>query len=408
MTTRFVLAGNSSWLNRGCEAIERSVQSILAEVIPDARIAALPFGVGDPREAALGVADRLSPPNWSLDRGSPEWFRRNLYKRFHMGAPRHAYATAYDPLRELLRGDTCLVQVGGDNFTLDYGRPDAFFALNDIARAARRPVVLWGATVGPFSEDPAFERYAARQLKRADLVLVRERLSVEYLGSIGVSENVRVVMDPAFVLDAVQPDQDLSAILCDLPVALNVSPLFARYGHLSQAEFIDEVRTLIRTVVADLNCPVLLVPHVLLPGQDDAQFNEEVCESLSDLGAMLRVLPRTLGAREIKWCVARCRAVVAARTHLTIAGFSTGTPTLSLGYSMKARGINLEVYGHDRYVIDVADFGAETVATALVALLKDEVAVRQQLADNRDAFKSSALSAGQELLQLPVFAGMKS
>ena len=41
----------------------------------------------------------------------------------------------------------------------------------------------------------------------------------------------------------------------------------------------------------------------------------------------------------IKGYISRCELFIGARTHATIAAYSTGVPTLVLGYSVKARGI---------------------------------------------------------------------
>ncbi len=50
-------------------------------------------------------------------------------------------------------------------------------------------------------------------------------------------------------------------------------------------------------------------------------------------------------AKELKGYISRCRAFVGARTHSTIAAYSTGVPTLAIGYSVKARGIAKDLFG---------------------------------------------------------------
>lgn len=41
---------------------------------------------------------------------------------------------------------------------------------------------------------------------------------------------------------------------------------------------------------------------------------------------------------DLKGYISRCRFLVAARTHASIAAYSTGVPALVAGYSVKARG----------------------------------------------------------------------
>ena len=43
--------------------------------------------------------------------------------------------------------------------------------------------------------------------------------------------------------------------------------------------------------------------------------------------------------RECFCLIAQCELLVCCRTHASIAGYSTGVPTLVLGYSVKAEGI---------------------------------------------------------------------
>jgi polysaccharide pyruvyl transferase WcaK-like protein len=91
------------------------------------------------------------------------------------------------------------------------------------------------------------------------------------------------------------------------------------------------------------------------------------------------VAPTDLGARETKYVISRCHAFIGARTHSTIASLSEGVPTLSIGYSLKAWGINLDVFGHTRFVQDVRALDALSLTRAFVDLLDAEVGVRGQL-----------------------------
>lgn len=394
MIERLLLAGNSSWLNRGCEAIERGVMAIVRHELGQLDVGVLPFAAAEDRESSQGATGRLLPPAWSVEPWSMERIRRTILRRMLLGAPSKAYRSAYATLRPLLVRSTALVQIGGDNFTLDYGRPDVFFALDDLFARVGAPVVLWGASIGPFSADRDYERFAARELRKATLIIARERLTCDYLSSIGVEENVTFAMDPAFCLDPMQPSVDCTELLDGEPIAVNLSPLFARYSSLSAEEFIRVASEIVSTVLDEFGSPVLLVPHVLIPGQNDAELNSAIADRVSRGTESVRVLPPELGASEIKWCAARCRAVVASRTHLTIAGFSSAVPTLSLGYSVKARGINLEVYGHDRFVVDVRDFSREAVVNGIGSLLDAEGRVRAELSEKSSMFRESSMSAG--------------
>ena len=46
-----------------------------------------------------------------------------------------------------------------------------------------------------------------------------------------------------------------------------------------------------------------------------------------------------LNAAQLKYLVAQCALLVCTRTHASIAGYSSGVPTLVVGYSIKSLGI---------------------------------------------------------------------
>lgn len=56
-------------------------------------------------------------------------------------------------------------------------------------------------------------------------------------------------------------------------------------------------------------------------------------------------------AESLKGYISRCRFLVAARTHASIAGYSTGVPTLVVGYSVKAKGIATDLFGDDTHFV---------------------------------------------------------
>lgn len=62
------------------------------------------------------------------------------------------------------------------------------------------------------------------------------------------------------------------------------------------------------------------------------------------------------GCEELKGYISRCRFFVGARTHATIAAYSTAVPTLVVGYSTKAKGIAKDLFGNwNDYVLPVQD-----------------------------------------------------
>ena len=98
--------------------------------------------------------------------------------------------------------------------------------------------------------------------------------------------------------------------------------------------------------------------------------------------------------------ISKCAVFAGARTHATIAGFSTHVPTLSFGYSVKAKGINQDIYGHTNLCLDVKDLGVAQIVERVRLLLEAEGDLRVQLARKMPEVKEAALSSGRILKEL--------
>jgi polysaccharide pyruvyl transferase WcaK-like protein len=270
------------------------------------------------------------------------------------------------------------------------------------------PVVLWGASVGPFDADPVFAPLVFEHLRSLDAVFVRESDSLEYLRANGVTKNVHLVADPAFLMKPVE----LSAAKIGFPlpvggIGINLSPMVAFYrGKEPSTVDLDEwLRLCVELVksVAVLKRPILLIPHVGSddPGNDDFRLLHALCKAVvGEVAVPVQVLPDGLSAAETKWIIVRCAVFAGARTHSIIAALSSHVPTLSIAYSLKAKGINRDIYGHLDYCINVADLTPANFVERLEALLENGTAIRAQLQTTIPKFQSLALNAGPLLRRL--------
>jgi polysaccharide pyruvyl transferase WcaK-like protein len=92
--------------------------------------------------------------------------------------------------------------------------------------------------------------------------------------------------------------------------------------------------------------------------------------------------------------------VVAARTHATIAGFSTGVPTISLGYSRKAVGINRDVFGTEDYLVMARDIDPGHIVERARYVLSRESELKQSMPKRAEELKRSAAAAGLKLQEI--------
>jgi len=373
-----LLVGHSGFYNRGCEALVRTTSALLRERFGADTAIVLASGHHDEdagHPAAAGL--RVIPAN------DPHWSWLLSYRARRLRGPLDTRALwRFDTAAVLAaaREADVVISIGGDNFTLDYGYPSYFLELNEMARRLGKPLVIWGASIGPF-DDPLKRTAILRNLRRADLLTVRDPLTLKYLRAHGFTDNLRPVADPAFLLD--ERPFDLEPLLgSGKPiVGINIGPLIAhKIGEGGRDAVVAAGAALVRHITDDVGVRALLVPHVMNTAvPDDHDYLDEIMAA-ADRSDDAGLLPDTLDACELKYAISRCDALVAARTHATIAGYSSGVPTLALGYSLKARGLALDTLGDLRHVLQPAECARPDILVAAFDRLWDErAALRRTL-----------------------------
>ena len=398
------LTGQNNFGNRGCEALVRSVVSTIREQMPEARFLVpsldIPRDMAQwPDAAASGVRFVPSPV---IPHAYRQWGRLcRLVPLLKASWPALRGAPHVD---EYLRECDAVISIGGDNYSLDYGLVSLCFFVGIAERALEmgKTVALWGASVGPFSAEPRVERMMAAHLKRLHMVSIRESHSFQYLQALGLGNVIAQVADSAFVLDrqAAAPGDYWPAETGGGVMGLNVSPVIEKFARLhGHAAVSGQVAAFIDQVLAETDLSVLLVPHVTaLDGRttnNDHSYLRELAGRVQYVGPRLRIVPPHLNACQLKDVIAHCRFFIGARTHATIAALSSGVPTLSIAYSVKARGINLDLFGHEQYVLPVAALSADTLKARFLGLRKDEARIRQALAYRIPEWKKKAKRSAQ-------------
>jgi polysaccharide pyruvyl transferase WcaK-like protein len=411
----FVGIGNVPYHNRGCEAIVQGTMRVLRHGFGgNVRLAAGSYvGTAEHREQLERERDG-AVSHFRMEHGpkrfSGAWVQDKANRLLGTRLPAHRAG-----LERRLRGPTAVLSLGGDIYSLDYGLPRGLMADDAFVLERGLPLVLWGASVGPFDAHPEFAREMFAHLRRFTCVFVREERSLAYLRANGLEENVRLVADPAFLMEPERPDAArLGFSVPEEAIGVNLSPLIGRYFSdiRKEAWLIDEddlrpweeaCAQMLRALVRSTGRPVVLVPHVIhsLTAVDDHAFLERVLERMRGEGVEeVQLLPRGLNAMEIKGVIGACAVFAGARTHSTIAAFSTHTPTVSISYSVKARGINEDVFGHADFCVSSKEVNAERFTGKVTEVLAQREALGEQLRGRIPAVRERALKAGEYLAEL--------
>ncbi|WP_292521838.1 polysaccharide pyruvyl transferase family protein [Methanoculleus sp.] len=403
----FILAGNGPYENRGCEAIVRGTTVILREHFTDPRILCFNHIESDEqfrrqcREETDPAITHLRSHRMSRRQALRRFWRPESWLYMYRSHLNPA-ALKYDVYRDMLphlNGAAAVLSIGGDNYSLDYWVPTLFTDLDDIVLERKRPLAIWGASIGPFGAMPDYERYMSRHLREVPGIFARESATIDYLESIGVTENVYPVADPAFLMDPVRPEGIEDVLpLDEEAIGLNLSPLMAKYATGGDLDaWALQAGKIIETVAKTTGMPVCLIPHVTYPTSDDHGFMERALSRIQNRNGDITLVPPKYNAAETKWIIGRMALFAGARTHATIAALSSGVPTLSFAYSIKARGINRDIFGHTDHCLEPGALGPGAVAGRVAAMLDGRTAIRGELTARIPAVRRAALSAGAGL-----------
>ena len=331
--------------NRGCEAIVRSTAALFGS---RARIVLASDRPGEDRAQRLEQVSRIV-----CSRIAPYSVRRIINSvGFRLGIPREQeVARRYAPVTDLGRRSGVCLSIGGDTYC--YGHQEHLQVINGRLRCAGRPLVLWGCSVEP----DIIKGQTLEDLRAYDLIVARESITEEAMRAAGLP--VVRWCDPAFTME-----QETLA----LPqgwregrtVGLNVSPLIlscAKDGERTILAFAGLVRHILETS----DCAVALIPHVFWAHDNDMDALLRIKAQFADEPRVF-LLPdaQTLTAPQLKGYISRLSALVTARTHASVAAYSTAVPTLVIGYSVKARGIARDLFGEEGgHLIPVQELGGE-------------------------------------------------
>ena len=383
---RILLMGNGSPENGGCEAITKGTIEILKQSLGDNVVitdAFFDYSGKYKRNDELQIWPVRYPRRWTLS-----WCYLNLLLKF---CPSLVGNFLYKSHRKEIEKSDVVLSLGGDNYSLDYGVPVRFIEMGRYVKKHHSAFVIWGASIGPFVSGSKFEKLISNHFNTdIDLIFAREEETVKYLASIGVNKNVSLFADPAFMM---QPEECSNKIGFELPekyICINFSDLMAVYvtdGNIE--EWLKICAETIDSLAKESSLPMVFIPHV----KSDYEFMQRIYPLLKNKDSVL-LANKNLNASEMKWIISKSACNIACRTHSTIASFSTSVPTISLGYSIKSKGLNLQMYGHEDYLVYKKNITAKRIIDVYKTIMNQDEEIRHSLEERNIVIKQEALKAG--------------
>lgn len=346
--------------NHGCEAIVRSTEKLFCTHN-------MFLFSNRPQEDKKYMPDSavtITLDTHEVQRHSFRHFKA-LVEKWVLGKKDTFDRATFEPVLRACRKDSILLSIGGDLYC--YDAPDYIYRVNRYARSQGCKTVLWGCSVEPTYIDAQMRA----DLQQYDLICARESITYDALKTI--NPNTILTVDPAFVLPAAE-----TALPSERYIGINVSPMITKRETVPGITM-KNYRQLISYILDNTQDSAALIPHVVWSTNNDQEPLKSLKAEFADNDRV--VLVEDHNAMQQKYIIAHCRAFVGARTHATIAAYSSCVPTLAVGYSVKAKGIAKDLFGRwEDYVLPVQSLkGPDDLAASFCWLLQHEEAIRSHL-----------------------------
>lgn len=363
--------------NHGCEALVRSTAKLLGNT-------PILFSTGYEEDLQFGIANiaKLERDTAvSIPRRSAAYVAAACQTKLTKGTRLFTKYAHKDLLDQVQRGDLCL-SIGGDNYC--YAGTEILGDLNTLFRKKGAKTVLWGCSIDPEALTPEM----VKDLRRYDLITVREPLTQAALAVAGITTNVRSVADPAFLLDAQETDLP-DRFLAGNTIGLNLSPLILHYTPKKE-EALAGFHALVQHILDTTDSAIALLPHVVKTKSNDLEVLEPLFKQFENTGRVLLVPDQN--CMRLKYIISQCRLFIGARTHATIAAYSTCVPTLVIGYSVKSKGIATDLFGtEENYVVPIQTIKSDTeLISAFGWLEANAKTIKQHLQSVIPAYQEKA------------------
>lgn len=391
MKKNIILYGHGGSGNHGCEAIIRSLTKILkhTELQPVVLMSLKP--TEDAKYDLNKIVDIKDVLTKQTSRTNLQfisaYIKMKVFNQYE-----HLDILPYVKVLSPYRKNSIALSIGGDNYC--YGDISIYACLNKMYNKQHIKTAFIGCSVEP---DTINNPKMIADLQRYSLIIARESITYKAMVKAGLS-NVKLLPDPAFQLDRVDLPLPKGFIEGNT-VGINLSPMVMNCetdDNITLKNYELQIEHIIETT----DMQIALIPHVVWAENNDRVPLRMLFEKYKHTGRVVMIEDHN--CMELKGYIARCRFMIAARTHASIAAYSTCVPTLVVGYSVKAKGIAKDIFGtHENYVLPVQSLTREDDLTnAFDWIYKNEDQIRKHLQAMMPEYRDRALLIGEELKKI--------
>lgn len=275
-------------------------------------------------------------------------------QRFNIFALRKALKNT----KMLITGGGSLIQDTTSDMSLIY-----YLYVMKIAQKYGKKVYVYANGIGPLSDKNV--PTAAKVVKNAHMITLRDELSLSELTRMGISDvPVEITADPALLLKPVSKDS-ASTLLEKEKAGLSKEKLLCisvRSWKGNDGSFVLKMAKICDDAYEKCGLKTLFLP---MKPQNDTRISLEINEKMKHKG---HVLSGKYSVSEILGIVSLCKCVTAMRLHSLIYAVAAGVPSIGLVYDPKVEGF-LKYIGSDNN-FDASNIDCEGVLACLDGIME--------------------------------------
>lgn len=382
-----VLYSHSGSKNHGCEAIVRGTAKILDGM---GRISLLSHEKDEDLLYKIDEIVDVKQGKFTINKKSLDFFKAYMALKLKKDTSKMDVLQFKDGLNSI-KEDSIAISIGGDTYC--YSDVYNQVELHKMYGKQAYKTVLWGCSVEPkLLEDEKI----AQDIKDYDLIITRESISYEALKK--VNKNTYLYPDPAFQLDKVNVKLP-KGFIENNTVGINLSPLVIKKEN-SDGITLKNYENLIEHIIENTDMNIALIPHVVWEHNDDREPLRYLYDKFKNTNRVVMI--EDANCMELKGYISKCRFFIGARTHATIAAYSTCVPTLVVGYSVKARGIAKDLFGtYENYVLPVQSLDKKIdLLNAFKWIESNENTIKLNLKRNMKSYKNKSSEVFERILSM--------
>lgn len=380
---RFLLYGEGSFLNKGCEAIVNTTVKKVRR-ITDGDIILATNDIDFDSKYYNDIIDKYVKGYYrDHELTEEEKAKMEYYNTIEFDYNNFEKIRVKDTIKEIDNCDICM-SIGGDNYA--YGASEWLYTINKETKARNKKTIFWGTSI----YEKIDEEEMIRDLKTFDLIIPRETLTYNALAKFIDKDRLLLGPDTAFSLE--RKEVELPKVFKNNKkvVGINISPLVIKLEK-QENNLLKSVQALIDKILKDTDYNVILIPHVYMKGNSDLEALKVVKDLYKEEERVELLGDRVYDCEELKYVISKCNYLIAARTHASIAGYSTVVPTLVIGYSVKSKGIALDLFGdYKNYVVPINEITPNNLIEKFEFIRQNEEQIIKTLKDKMDVYKKEA------------------